>query len=260
MDAAFKITTHENASYPPRVSCSVLCQAHDVIIYSFFCRFIYCAESTSQSRSAFQNKTTAALQNTDYSAVPPLNMRRQPLPYGYKFDSVPDYQHDGCKSSQVSSDSQCSSGYHSDSSSLSNSCHDDFLSSSEAPLYPKGTYKSLKTKEEKRSTKSTREDNRSTPTAVSEIKHPRNCYYNTSNSFHDQYYFTHCPSYCTTVSNISHASSFSSKLSPSPTNKAHTRQYDSAIQQSLTFESPSPILEKPNRFVFISLSVRMYAV
>ena len=173
----------------------------------FFCRYLFfgpksvtqpgatsqisCDSATSTSYFT-ESKTSASFpapnedHNIDLPTVTLSNMRIQPPSFEYTFTSVPDSQYTGCNSSmssQASADSQYSSGYYSENSSLSDPCNDSFLSSSRAPLYPKGTYKHFKSKETKyrgSSSNSSREDDRSTSTTA--LKYSNSYCYKTSTS------------------------------------------------------------------------------
>jgi len=101
------------------------------------------------------NKISAGPQPIDFITVP-LSKNTTP-PFEYCFKTIP-YSQDAERnrslmSSQASADSQYSSGYYSENSSLSNSSSDSFFSNSKTPLHPKGGCKHFTSKE--RSTEKT---------------------------------------------------------------------------------------------------------
>ena len=245
----------------------------------FFCRFLYFGpKSVTQPRATSQISCNSATSKSYYTesetssslpvphedhcvdlpTVTLSNMRIQPPPFEYTFSSVPDSWYAGCNSStssQVSADSQYSSGYYSENSSLSDPCDYSFLSSSRAPLYPKGTYKHFKSKETKHrgsSSSCSREDDRSTSTAA--LKYSNSYWYKTSTSSCAQ----NCFAQSTSALNISDAPPlpvFQPKnktplyenqdiCKPMPS-KSASPQHGGSLQSS-----PSqPILERMNRFV-----------
>jgi len=274
-------------------------------VYIFY-RFVYFGpESISQPRATSQTTCDAVTnksyldkkeistsfpiphvdQPLDLPTVPLSNMRIQPPPFEYNFTSIPDSQDTGNKSpmsSQASADSQCSSGYYSENSSLSNSCSDSFLSSSRTPLYPKGTCKRFKFHEKKYRGNGCREDDRSTTTAALStvvLKHPNSYCYSASTSScvqSDKKCFAqssplnksdspHLPPFHPTKKKIPQNEnqdlckhSFLAPKTAATISGAHRRQHDGFIQ-SMAFESSSLITEKLNRFVLLTNPIQQYS-
>ena len=194
------------------------------------------------------------------------SMRIQPLPplYEYNFHGVSDSQRAGIKSvsSQASADSQYSSGYYSENSSLSDCRNDAFLSNTSKPLYPKGTCKLLRCNEKKhRESSSSTEDDK----CPSALKHSK-CM-STKSCTHS---YQNCFKHSSTTNNYENASSLNTSDAPplppkpmkkktpiyenrdtptlfsSSSSKHHRRQHN---EQGLSCEPPPHMPERPNRSV-----------
>ena len=164
--------------------------------------------------------------------------------FEYNFQGVPASQSAGRRSvmsSQASADSQCSSGYYSESSvcSLSDSRNDGFLLNSSKALYPKGTCKRLKCIEKKYrgcSSSSSMEDDRSS----SALKHPK-CHSTSTNSCPQSY--QNCFTHSSTTNNYENASALNESdappLPPRPCKKK-TPVYENPVTSTLFLKAPSP--------------------
>jgi len=205
------------------------------------------------------SKSFSAPNEDQLTELPSLNFssKKMQLPlFEYNFRPAPSAQHVGCKpSSQASADSQCSSGYYSENSSLSDSRNDAFLPPSTNKLYPKGKCKLLRPYEKrhkgsssntKGSSSDTKGNNDSGTSSIENDKcssalKPPNSHCISTNS-HAQTYqncFTNSPG----ANNYENASALNESdtppLPPKPTKKKNPI-YENQKTPTLFPMSPSP--------------------
>jgi len=238
-------------------------------------------------------------QHTDFSLKSLSNTGVQAPLFEYKFQGVPESQHMGRRplmSSQASADSQGSSGYYSENSSLSDSRNDSFLSNNIRTLYPRGTCKRLKCNEKKyrgsRSSTSTSNSSTSNNNSNSSCssngsteadkhssasKHLK-CHSTSTNSCANGY--QNCFTHSTSTNNYENASALNAFDAPplpprpikkktpiyennrdtlfpiSPSSKHHRRQRDN-LAQCLTCELPLHIPETPNSCRSVDKNLRI---